>query len=244
MTARGDRLLERALAATRESRRVAFRKTFDVHDVLAMANSGGGVILFDPDAEIEPAPMEVELEIRRLPHRVALIVEEAPTPVVENGIVWVRHGAKTAPATTADLDDMLKRRIKRTITSALRPRQPVLPREVRDSESPAATPIRVVTDPRAPAFRVVDYDRTHPFRQKELLAALHSRLPGLSINQFDLQAVRHILNTDANPDFTHKPVFGTRQYSAKYIDWLVEQAEKDPTFFARAKEEYIRSRKR
>jgi len=37
-------------------------------------------------------------------------------------------------------------------------------------------------------------------------------------------------------------MFGTRQYSQKFLDWLVEQAEKDPLFFSSARTEYGRTR--
>ena len=247
MTPAADRLVERALAAQRESRRVAFRNSLEARDVVAMANSGGGVILFPAGTNVDTGVIRDHLgdfEIRNADDRVALIIGEAPTPVVIDGVVWVRHGARTAPANTNDLDGMLRRRIRRTFTTVLRPHAvETLPREVRDSESPNAVPIRVVNDPRAPAFRVVDYDRTHPYRQKEVLAAVRERLPEHPINQFDLQAVRHVHHTDANPDFSHKPVFGTRQYSAKFIEWLIDQGKRDPGFFTRAREEYLKTRK-
>jgi hypothetical protein len=230
-----DRVLERALAAKRESRRVAFRTAVDPRDVVAMANSGGGVILLDA-FDVAGIPDEIaDFEVRRIDDRFALIVGEAASPIVLDGVVWVRRGTKTAPATTQDLDEILRRRMKKTIFTVLRP-QPAVP-PLSDS-----VPIRIVDDLDAPSFRVVDHDRTHPFRQKEVLEALRSRL-SMPLNQFDLQAVRHMLKTDDNPDFSHKPVFGTRQYSQKFIDWLVEKAEKDPQFFAKVRDEYIRSRK-
>jgi hypothetical protein len=231
------------------------RDTFDIRDVVAMANSGGGVILLPPIADIDVAgdlrrfsdTTFADYEVRRLPDRLAVIVGEAQTPIVANdppGTLFFRHGKRSEPATTEDVEEAILRRVKRMISSALRPRtEKVLPHEIRDSESPEAVPIRVVEDPRAPAFRLVDYDKTHPFRQKEVLAALQSRL-GIAVNQFDIQAVRHVLHTDDNPEFAHKPVFGTRQYSAKFIEWLVDQVKKDPEFFSRARQEYIQSRKR
>lgn len=227
-----DRLLERAVAAGRDSRRIARRESLDAKDVAAMANSGGGVILLGSVPDVRAVPGEIsDFEIRRVGDRFAVIVGEAPTPVVLDGVVWIRRGARTAPANTADLADALKRSVKHAIASALRP-----------PELPADMPIRVVEDERAPAFRVVDYDRTHPYRQKEVLEMLRERLPGMTLNQFDIQAVRHVLHTDDNPDFSHKPVFGTRQYSAKFIDWMVEQARSDQQFFARARAEYIGQR--
>ena len=57
-------LLERALIATRESRRIEFRERFDfdddtVRDVAALASSGGGVILFGVDKHGDPTGAEL-----------------------------------------------------------------------------------------------------------------------------------------------------------------------------------------
>lgn len=293
--------LERALAARRESRRVEFKSGFDVtstrdwceviKDVIAIANSGGGVILFGVDnvgnptgadvsaiLALDPAKFGDQLgryvdvdfddldlaEFRKFSQPVvALTIGPAPTPIVfsrtgayetpdgrqkiafHQGTVYFRHGAKSEPGTTADLAVAIDRQLKqvrRSWLSAVRrvvhDRAPdtVLPSEIRDSESPEATPIRVTDDPRAPAYRVVDYDRTHPYRQKELLAELRRR--GFAINQFDLRAVRHVHGTDAVRDFSHKPVFGSRQYSEKFLNWVQGQATSNPRFFAEGREQF------
>ena len=245
--------LERALVAKRESRRVAFRKGFDagtVKDVVAMANSGGGVIVFEEgpldSAALHLVSFDIVDAVKESRPVVALIIEEATTPIVMDGTLYVRHGAKSQPATTKDLAALIDRRVnaqRKSWLSAVRtvvhPRhQPALSSEVRDSDSPSATPIRVVTDPRAPAFRVIDYDKTHPYRQKELLAAFRERVPSRPINQFDLLSIRHTHGIDAKPEFSHKSLFGTRQYSQRFLDWLVQQAENDPTFFIAARARY------
>lgn len=272
------RLVDRALAASRASRRIALRPAFDaasendwrelVKDIAALANSGGGVILFGQDV-VPPETARIAEEFARFTTvevdfqvvqasktRAAIVVEEAETPVVfPKGLVYFRHGAKSEPVTSGDLEALIKRRVtalrrswlgavKRVVEApGVSAGAAVLPQEIRDSTEPGAMPIRVVQDPRAPAFRVIDYDRTHPYRQKEVLSALRERLGNPAMNAFDLQAVRHVHHTDDSPDFAHKPVFGTRQYSAKFIDWLAEQAKRDPEFFRSAREQYIRARK-
>jgi hypothetical protein len=144
-------LLERALIATRASRRIELKPTLDLDekDIAAMANSGGGVILFGVDRRGEaigvrrdsaalkaaalPPHSEIVETVKFGKPVVAVIIAEAPTPIVCDGIVYIR-------------------------------------RVVREPEAPLA--VRVVADRRAPAYRVVDYDKTHPYRQKELLAFL------------------------------------------------------------------------
>jgi hypothetical protein len=271
--------LERALDAKRESRRVAFRETFDpstdqagaevVRDIVAMANSGGGAIVVDGrNADLDPGAIaervyeftgshfsdfELVESARDSRPVVVILVEESPTPIVfskasalfDRGQVFFRHGSRSAPGTTEDVAAAMARRttalqkswlraLRRVILEADRPAS-LLPPEIRDSDSPEATPIRVVEDPNAPAYRLIDYDKTHPYRQKELLAAFRQRVPERPINQFDLLAVRHTHKIADHPEFAHKPMFGSRQYSERFLNWLVEQATSDPQFFEKAR---------
>jgi len=252
--------LDRALRAKRASRRVAFRETFDrdsdlVKDIVAMANSGGGVILFRSAVNIAEIADAIEnatgtrfadLGVADTERGSALIVGRAKIPMIIDGTLYFRGGAKSRPGTTGDLIKAIDRRVKelrRSWVNAVKrvveaPPPPLLPQEIRDSESPDATPIRIVDDPTAPAFRVVDYDKTHPYRQKEILATLHLLLPGTRVNQFDLLSVRHAYDTDANADFSHKPMFGSRQYSQKFVDWLVASVQQNPQFFDEARQKY------
>jgi len=254
--------LDRALGAKRPSRRVAFREAFEVtgdlvRDIVAMANSGGGVMFFRSPVDLDALREAIhnatgthfaDFEIAETERGTALVVNRAQIPMLIDGVVYFRRGAKSQPGTTDDLVRAIDRRVKelrRSWVSAVRrvveaPPPPLLllPQEIRDSESPEATPIRIVDDPNAPAFRVVDYDKTHPYRQKEILATLHARLPGTRVNQFDLLSVRHAYDTDANADFSHKRQFGTRQYSQKFIDWLVASVEANPQFFDEARRSY------
>jgi hypothetical protein len=102
--------------------------------------------------------------------------------------------------------------------------------------SPDATPVRITDDPAAPAYRIVDPDSTHPFRQKELIAEVRSRLPdGIGFNSFDVVSVRHVHNIDDAREFSYKPKFGSRQYSQAFVDWLVAQVSTEAQFFERAR---------
>src|SRR5437764_6640877 len=245
-------LLERALIATRASRRIGLTETFDPDekDIAALANSGGGVVLFGVDRHGAPTgaalPSVAEARARdggvpflefgeavKFGKRiVTAIVPEAATPIVGDGVVYIRRGARSVPATTEELAKIVQRRVdaaRREWLGAVR-------RVFREPERPLA--VRVVQDRRAPAYRMVDYDKTHPYRQKELLAAFRARVPGQPINQFDFLAVRTVHGTDDRPDFTHKPMFGSRQYSESFLDWLVAQARRDPHFFEAARRQY------
>ena len=262
--------IERALAARRESRRVVFRDSFSdddwaklVRDVVALANSGGGVVLFGvtrsgdaSGADLTPVPGISQL-VERICETTdadfddlefvdamkqgkivrALVVGPALTPLVIDGAVLVRHGARSAPATSADIAAAIDRRVK----TAQREWLHTMRRAITEPQAETAR-IRVVEDKNAPAYRLVDYDKTHPYRQKELLAAFRERVPDRQVNQFDLLAIRHMHHTDERPEFSHQSLFGTRQYSQKFLDWLVAQAQRDPQFFEAARAEYSRRR--
>lgn len=244
-------ILERALAARRESRRIAIRAGVEpvslVRDIAAIANAGGGAIVFRDAAVILDEVVaafhratdsdfaNIEMQSR------VMLIGEATTPIVVDGVVYIRRGARSVPATTDDLAKLIDRRItmvRRAWLSAVR--HVVQPEAVVSGD---ATPVRVVSDPRAPAFRLVDYDKTHPFRQKEVLAVLRDRMPALPLSQFDLLAIRKVHAVDSKPEFVHKPAFGSNQYSVKFVDWLERQIERDPQFISVARESYVRSRR-
>jgi hypothetical protein len=106
------------------------------------------------------------------------------------------------------------------------------------------TLIRLSSDPAAPVYGKLDPDRTHPYRQTEVVAEANRRLPeGVVINPYDVLSVRriHDVSEETRPDFTHVPKFGSPQYSDAFVDWLVEEHARDPDFFDRAKAEYTRT---
>jgi hypothetical protein len=181
---------------------------------------------------------------------------EAPIPYVANGaaVFYARHGAKSAPATQDDLRRFIDRRVKelrrewlsgiRQVVTAPRGSEIVAIERTEDEEGEAA--IRITTDKNAPLFRAVDWDVTHPYRQKELLQEVNARLPDdAEVNAYDMQSVRRVHEIDdrTRPDFVHRPRFGYFQYSPQFVDWLVDQVRRDPAFFADARRRYYELRR-
>jgi len=115
----------------------------------------------------------------------------------------------------------------------------------RDDEG-RPTLIRLTTDPHAPLYGQVDPDRSHPYRQKEVIREVNLRLRGDSVNAFDVLSVRrvHTITEETRPEFVHVPKFGSPQYSDAFVDWLVGEHERDADFFARAKAKYLTTRPR
>jgi predicted HTH transcriptional regulator len=160
--------VERALAAKRESKHIEFKQGFDtaaaadwceiIKDLAAIANSGGGAILFGVDnkgeaigndvstiARLDPAQVTDKLHsytgchfsafelveakkgrksvavLRLGPASIPLIFTKPGTYAIDDrkqktafgaGTLYFRHGAKSEPATTPDLADVLERRFK------------------------------------------------------------------------------------------------------------------------------------
>jgi len=298
-----DALIAKARAAKRESRQVEFKETFDVaskqdwcevvKDVVAIANSGGGLIVFGADSRGEPTGsdlsavsaidpatiadrihpytethatdvevIEVEKNGARLlgwliaPSAIPIVFAQPGTSPIEGGkqrtafgrgTIYFRHGAKSEPGTTEDIARAVERKlesirkewlagVRKVVEAPAGSRVSLLPPEVRQSTSPEAAPIRITDDPSAPAYRVVDPDSMHPFRQKELIAEVRSRLPeGVGFNSFDVVSVRHVHGIDDKRGFSYKLRFGSRQYSQAFAEWLVAQVQGNVGFFESAR---------
>ena len=248
-----------------------------VRDVIAMANTGGGVVLLgtagvdltelservERYAGVPFRDLDVETVARNGRSVAAVVVgpaEEAPLVFVRPGSsdrrVYFRHGGKSVPATSADLRAFVERRVNTIRRQWLGNIRQVMTGRgaqfavVEASEDGEPTLIRLTDDPSAPLYGKLDVDQTHPFRQKEVVAEVNAHLPqGVSITPYDVLSVRrvHDISEETHPEFAHTPKFGTTQYSEAFVDWLLEQYETDPDFFADAKARYtatIRRRRR
>lgn len=308
MPRRQETSIERAQRAKRETRSLDFKECFDpdsaadwtelVKDFMAMANSGGGIIVVgvcnDGTAakddvaavlELDPAKItdkverytgvqfsEFEIhETKRGRKKVAIIeigaVRDAPiaftkpgtypTPEAKKqqktafsqGTVYFRHGAKSEPATTADLRDFIGRRLDEMRELWLgRVRQVIeAPENARMAtvqgvdESGTPTEIRLTDDPDAIVFGKLDPDKTHPFRQTELIDEVNRQLPdNAQINTHDILSVRRVydIREASHPQFTHEPLYTSAQYSQVFAGWIVEQYKRDSEFFWKAREAY------
>ena len=299
MAVNTDKLLQRAAKAQRESKRVAFAERFDpglegdwielVTDLVALANSGGGVVVAaEPDLAREEirervsryaAPefdgFDVHPVVRDGETLAAIVVDHvAGVPLVfsqqgtyvdrdgkervafTRGGLYFRHGAKSETATGEDIRNFIKRQLDATRQQWLGNIRAVMhapggaeiaviETAERDEEG-RPTLIRLTTDPTAPLYGQIDPDLSHPYRQKEVVREVNARLDGRSVNAFDVLSVRriHEISEETRPEFVHVPKFGSPQYSDAFVDWLVEQDERDPQFFARAKARYVATRRR
>jgi hypothetical protein len=96
-------------------------------------------------------------------------------------------------------------------------------------------PVRIVTDPDAPAMHPQDVDRLYPWRQKDLLRELNGRLGRRALNSYDIHAVRRQHQLDDRPEFVFNLPGAGRRYSPATAEWIMEQFGRDPEFFHRAR---------
>ncbi|MEA2373468.1 MAG: putative DNA-binding domain [Solirubrobacteraceae bacterium] len=300
--------IERAERAKRESRTLDFKEQFDpssaaewpelVKDFVAMANSGGGLIVVGVCNDGTASPTSVALVLSLDPAKITDQIErytgvefgdfeiheaergrkkvavieigaagDAPLAFTKpgtyvpsretskqktafsKGTVYFRHGAKSAPGTTADLRVFIERRIEIVRELWLgRVRQVIeSPEQARvamiqaTDEGGVPTEIRLTDDPAALVYGKLDPDLTHPFRQTELIDEINRQLPaGLSVNRHDVLCVRQTygITADRHPQFTHEPRWGSQQYSQAFADWIVEQAAREPDFLWKSREKY------
>jgi len=162
-----------------------------------------------------------------------------------SGTLYVRHGAKSEPARSADLTRLIARHVERARKEWLLgvkkvSKAPsgstisVLPPQIIQSADPKATPIRITDDPSAPGYQLVDPDKTHPWRLKELVEEIN-RSVQTAITSYDLQAVRKLHGTDKNPNFVYEHKFGSKQYSPAFAKWILEHYSADPSFFEKCR---------
>jgi hypothetical protein len=170
------------------------------------------------------------------------------------GTLYVRHGAKSEPATSEDIARIIERQLQRirkewlsgvrkVVNAPTGSSVSILSPDVRQSESSEATPIRITKNLAAPEYRLVDPDITHPWRQKEVIAEVNRSVQEAHrINSFHILAVRHLYDVDNDPRFFHKSKFAAPQYSPAFASWLLEQYVSDNSFFEKARDEYRRRR--
>lgn len=300
------RLVDKGLKAKRESKHVDFKSSFNpesagewcelVKDIVAMANSGGGVIVIGLDNSGSPSKSDVkpvleldhakfvdkirkytgyefgDLEVheaKKQDDTVAVIeVSAVKVPMVfqevgtyeaapgkqktafSKGTVYFRHGAKSEPGTTEDIRNVIERQleairgewldgVKKVVTAPQGSAVTVFSGEIRESTSPNATPIRLVNDPEAPGYRLIDHDTTYPYRQTELVNVVNGMLPdGVDINSHDILAVRRVHNIDGDARYCHTPKFGSTQYSDNFAKWIVDRHKENKDFFKEARQKY------
>lgn len=231
-----------------------------LRDITAIANSGGGEIaLQETFAESELrrqlehagfADVPVKLTNHSGGDSAIIVIGPAKSPIDFDGVAYFRHGNRSEPASASDLKSALRRLLARVRRRWLREIRRVINAPLLDLEGPALKrgiarstlhdyanlqPVRIVTDPNAPPLHPQDVDRLYPWRQKDLIAEINSRLGRRMLNSYDIQAVRRHHRLDERPDFVFNLPGAGRRYSPAAADWMMDQYGRDPEFFRNAR---------
>jgi len=166
------------------------------------------------------------------------------------GTIYFRHGAKSEPGTTNDLNKVIKRNVdiarkewlsgvQKVMKAPAGSTVAVFKGEVTESAKSGAIPIKLVDDPDAPEYRLIDHDSTYPHRQKELVDVVNAKLPtSVAINSYDILSIRQVHRIDTDKRYFHRPKFTSPQYSDAFADWIVDKHKKDPDFFETTRSQY------
>lgn len=164
------------------------------------------------------------------------------------GTVYFRHGAKSEPANSDDLRAFIDRRldaikkswlegIAKVVAAPPGSRFEVFAPGV-EGLPPAGGALRLVNDPEAPVY-TVSPDKTHPYRQKEVLKLVNARLAGKRVvTSATIQHIRRAHAVDGDLRFCLKQKYMSNKYSEAFVDWLATQYEADNAFFDKAKVVY------
>jgi hypothetical protein len=166
------------------------------------------------------------------------------------GTVYFRHGAKSEPGNSEDLRKFIERRldvIKRSwldgITKVVEAppgaRIAVVPPEVHHAAHPDSMPIRLVDDPKAPAYRALPIDETHPYRQQEVVKLINERLKGRKvITTHHVLCIRRVYSIEKDSRYCYTQRHASAQYSPAFVDWVIMRFEENDKFFDEAKTKY------
>lgn len=301
-----DEVLRAALDRSSESAEVDFKSSFDVgapgewlallKDLAAMANSGGGIILFGLDDGGQPSHTDVSqllgvdpadltnkiykytgshfhafeiIECEKCASQiVAMLIGDTKIPVVFTrvgtfepmpgqqktifsvGTVYFRHGAKSEPGNSEDLRQFVERRLEevkkfwmegitKVVEAPTGSRIAIVPPESQPSHPAGVLPLQFTSDPSAPAYYAVPIDKTHPFRQKEVVVEVNSRLGQRKhITRHDILCIRRVHEVQKNIEFCYTQNYASPRYSPAFVDWIIGEFERDSAFFDKAKERF------
>ena len=287
-----DDLLSLALSSDNESEIVDFKESFDVtfkgewceviKDIVAMANSGGGILLIgikddgqvsgaNVDAILDYDPADITnklfsytgrhfsnfkiINLQKDEHTLAALqVGGVSIPLVftnpgnyqgrdgkpkcafASGTVYFRHGAKSQPCTSDDLQSFLKREIDIVKESWLSGIRKVVEApegsKVVITQDDIIEAVRLVNDESAPTHKLLDPNKTHPYRPTDAANLLNERLEGRKrVNLHDINCIKRIHNIAEVPRFYYQPLHSSGRYSKEFIEWVLEKYEEDHKFF-------------
>jgi hypothetical protein len=165
------------------------------------------------------------------------------------GTVYFRHGAKSEPGDSQDIRNFIDRKvevlreswqgkIRRVIEAPLNSKITIVSPDLYvEDDNEEGAKIRFTDDPNAPAYRNITTNETYPYRSKEVAQIVNKRIGKKVVTTPRIYRIRKLFNLDEIPSFVFRPKYSSPQYSEDFVDWLVNQLQKDELFYEKAKEE-------
>lgn len=168
------------------------------------------------------------------------------------GTIYFRHNSKSE---TGNRDDLLSWRdgeiekhrkawlggIRKVVASGADEMITVISSKSSKPTDGSVISATVTNDPSAVRFFPKNAEDIWPLRQKDLIREVNQRLSGgFKMGSYDVTCIKTKFDLlGAHPEFACKPhKLASPQYSQSLVDWIVDQHEKDNSFFQRAREEY------
>ena len=172
----------------------------------------------------------------------------------KEGVLYFRHGAKSEPANSWDINiiverEILRRRdlwlenIKKVVEAPLNynvitipPNQSISfdnssPQKVRLSDSPIATPVNI---------SIIEY---YKHRRKEVIQEINSRISDREINSYDIESIVKVHDIAQDKELAlYMDNMNTTMYSDKFIDWIEDKYKENPALFDEARSKYYSMR--
>ena len=293
-------LIKKAEKVNSESKQIDFKQEFNpndtgdwceiIKDIVAFANSGGGLIIFGVQNDgkkykfdnkiiisLDTATITDKIEkytnvsfsdvsiiaIKRKSKKCAVfLIGPSVYPIIfgvqgnyqknnkqktafSKGAVYFRRGSKSQPGTFHELkriiDNLIKKQqkeilkgMRKVVDVPIDHEVKILPKNIKISET--GYPVKIARKGETPtSAALLDPDKTHPNRQKEVLHKLNTKLK-LKLNQHDFQCLKKMYKINENEEFFYKSKFGASQYSQALIDWIIERYTSNKNFFKEARD--------
>lgn len=170
------------------------------------------------------------------------------------GSIYFRHGSKSEPGVSEDIRNFIEYEIRKERTTWLdgvaklteAPRganvQIVVPSA--NISSSATQEVRLTDNPSAQPAVCFDPDKLYPYRTGEAAKAVSKRLgSGIVVSSSLIILVRKCfkITPESRSDYCYKSRHSSPQFSEKFIDWIVEEIQKDPDFFVKMKKTLVNS---
>ena len=168
------------------------------------------------------------------------------------GTIYFRHNSKSEPGNRDDLTTWRDAEIEKHRQTWLTGIRKVVAFGANEAITVVAangippdgtvSAVIATNDPTMPRFFPKNAGEVWPLRQKELIEEVNKRLPpGHKMTSHDMTCLKGMFNLlEAHPELACKPhKLASPQYGKALVDFIIDEHQRDPTLFHRAREHYL-----